>query len=192
MNETKTIAAPVSDRRIVMLGCAATALALATRAKAASRAEINAKGDAAMGRLFEFNPGARDLAHKARGVLIFPRIYKAGFIFGGAGGEGVLHIGGAPVEYFSIGAASFGFQAGVEAYSLAMFFMTRSALDYLRASRGWALGGGPEITVVDQGLAAELNTTNATHPVYAMVFGQQGLMGGLSLSGSKITHIHPD
>jgi lipid-binding SYLF domain-containing protein len=70
--------------------------------------------------------------------------------------------------------------------------MTREALDYLRRSRGWALGGGPEITVIDQGMAAELNTTNASQPVYAMVFAQKGLMGGLSLSGSKITPIHPD
>lgn len=192
MNKTVAWAEPLSDRRIVMLGCAATALALATRAKASSRAEINAKADAAMQRLFKFNPGARALAHEARGVLIFPRIYKAGFIFGGAGGEGVLHVGGAPVAYFSIGAASFGFQAGAEEYSLAMFFMTPSALDYLRQSHGWSLGAGPEITVVDQGMAAELSTTNVSRPVYAMVFGQKGLMGGLSLSGSKISHIHPD
>jgi lipid-binding SYLF domain-containing protein len=191
MDKSLTIAAP--DRRILLLGLtAAAAVSVAPKAKAASRAEINARADEAMGRLFSYNPRARELADRARGVLIFPRIYKAGFIFGGAGGEGVLHVGGRPTAYFSIGAASFGFQAGIQAYSLAMFFMTRSALDYLRTSQGWALGGGPEITVIDQGMAAELNTRNATEPVYAMVFAQKGLMGGLSLSGSKITHIHPD
>ncbi|HEY1561964.1 MAG TPA: YSC84-related protein [Caulobacteraceae bacterium] len=194
MDTNETPASPASDRRLVLIGLtAAAALAsLAGGADAASRGEINANADAAMSHLFEFSPRARDLADHARGVLIFPHIVKAGFIFGGAGGEGVLRIGGRSVAYFSLGAASFGFQAGVKEYSLAMFFMTRSALDFLRNSQGWALGGGPEIVVIDQGMAAGLNTTSLSQPVYAMVFHQRGLEGGISLSGSKITHIHPD
>jgi lipid-binding SYLF domain-containing protein len=183
---------PVADRRIVLLGLGAVALLAAPHAEAASRGEIDANASAAMSRLYEFNPRARELADHARGVLIFPNVVKAGFIVGGAGGEGVLRIDGQSAAYFSLGAASFGFQAGVKEYSLVMFFMTPSALDYLRNSQGWALGAGPEIVVVDQGMAAGLSTTTLSEPVYAMVFHQRGLEGGISLSGSKITHIHPD
>ncbi|HEY1415521.1 MAG TPA: YSC84-related protein [Caulobacteraceae bacterium] len=183
---------PIADRRIVLLGLGAAAASVGTAADAASRAQIDARADAAMSRLYAASPKARELVRRAQGVLVFPHNLKAGFIFGGEGGEGVLRIGGRSTEYFSFVAGSFGFQAGAQEYSLAMFFMTRAALDYLRNSQGWALGGGPEIVVVDQGLAANLDTTNLSQPVYAMFFGQKGLMGGLTLNGSKITHIHPD
>ncbi len=192
MDASQTLSSAAADRRIVLLGLGAVALLAAPHAEAASRGEIDANASAAMSRLYEFNPRARELADHARGVLIFPNIVKAGFIVGGAGGEGVLRIDGQSAAYFSLGAASFGFQAGVKEYSLVMFFMTPSALDYLRNSQGWALGAGPEIVVVDQGMAAGLSTTTLSEPVYAMVFHQRGLEGGISLSGSKITHIHPD
>lgn len=192
MDASQTLSSAAADRRIVLLGLGAVALLAAPHAEAASRGEIDANASAAMSRLYEFNPRARELADHARGVLIFPNIVKAGFIVGGAGGEGVLRIDGQSAAYFSLGAASFGFQAGVKEYNLVMFFMTPSALDYLRNSQGWALGAGPEIVVVDQGMAAGLSTTTLSEPVYAMVFHQRGLEGGISLSGSKITHIHPD
>lgn len=193
MNTTSSLSIPAPDRRVLLLGLtAAAAVSVAPHARAASRAEIDSRADEAMSRLFSYSPRARELVEHARGVLVFPRIIKASFIFGGAGGEGVLHVGGRSVAYFSIGAASFGFQAGAKEYSLAMFFMTPSALDYLRNSEGWALGGGPEIVVIDEGMAAGLSTTTLSQPVYAMVFAQRGLEGGVSLSGSKITHIHPD
>lgn len=192
MDTNEKISPPAADRRLVLLGLSAAALMGAPAAEAASRGEIDANADAAMQHLYAYSPRARELASRARGVLIFPRIIKASFIFGGAGGEGVLRIRGQSAAYFSLGAASFGFQAGAKAYSLAMFFMTRSALDYLRNSQGWALGGGPEIVVIDQGMAAGLSTTTLSQPVYAMVFAQKGLEGGISLAGSKITHIHPD
>lgn len=191
MDTHETSSSPVSDRRIVLLGLSAAAATLASGARAASRGEIDAGADAALSRLYGYSPKARELADHARGVLIFPQIVKAGFIVGGAGGEGVLRVGGRSAAYFSVGAASFGFQAGVKTFSLAMFFMTPSALDYLRNSQGWALGGGPSIVVVDQGMAVGLSTTTLSQPVYAMVFAQKGLEGGISLSGSKITHIHP-
>lgn len=188
----KSETSPVADRRIVLLGLGAAATSVGSAAQAATRGQIDARASEAMSRLYAASSKARELVRRAQGVLIFPRIYKAGFVFGAEGGEGVLRIGGRSTDYFSFVAGSFGLQIGAQAYSLAMFFMTRSALDYLRNSQGWALGGGPTIAVIDQGLAASLDTTNLSEPVLAMIFGQKGLMGGLTLNGSKITHIHPD
>jgi lipid-binding SYLF domain-containing protein len=134
---------------------------------------------------------ARELSARAVGVLVFPKIAKAGFIVGGQGGEGVLFIGGRPAGYFSIAAGSFGLQAGVQTFSYALFFMTPSALDYLRKSKGWAIGSGPSIVVADKGTAKTLNTTTLQKDIYAFPFGQAGLMGGLGLEGTKITPINP-
>ena len=76
-------------------------------------------------------------------------------------------------------------------FGYALFFMTPSALDYLEKSAGWAIGTGPSIVVVDQGMARSLTTTSARSDVYAFVFDQKGLMGGMGIEGSKITHISP-
>ena len=88
-------------------------------------------------------------------------------------------------------AVTFGFQAGVQTFSYALFFITDSALAYLSKSNGWAIGTGPSVVVVDEGFAKTLNTTTLSQDVYAMPFGQKGLMAGLGLEGSKITQIHP-
>jgi lipid-binding SYLF domain-containing protein len=88
-------------------------------------------------------------------------------------------------------AASYGFQAGAKQFGYALFFMTDSALNYLNQSDGWALGTGPSIVVLDQGAASSLSTTSMRSDVYAFVFDQQGLMGGMGLEGSKITQITP-
>jgi lipid-binding SYLF domain-containing protein len=69
--------------------------------------------------------------------------------------------------------------------------MTNSALTYLDKILGWAIGTGPSIVVIDQGAARSLTTTSLRSDVYANVFSQQGLMGGIGLEGSKITKIAP-
>jgi lipid-binding SYLF domain-containing protein len=164
---------------------------LATGARAATASELRASASAALRKLYANNARARELSKRARGVLVFPRILKAGFVFGGQGGEGVLFIGGKAAGYYSIGAASFGFQAGAQVYGYALFFITASALDYLKKSEGFAIGAGPSVVVVKAGAAKDFDTTNLTQDVYAISFNQEGLMGSLSLEGSKITRIHP-
>jgi lipid-binding SYLF domain-containing protein len=69
--------------------------------------------------------------------------------------------------------------------------MTDDALAYLQKSDGWAIGSGPSVMVVDKGAAASLSSMTLTEDVYAVPFGQSGLMAGLGLEGSKITRIHP-
>ncbi len=158
---------------------------------APSARQIDIDAANALNQLFAVQPKARDLAKRAKGVLVFPKIYKGGFLVGGLSGNGVLRVAGRPAGYYNITAASFGLQAGAQAYSFAMFFMTNDALDYLTKSDGWAIGSGPSVVVVDKGMAANLTSTTLTQDVYAIPFGQKGLMAGLGLEGSKITHIHP-
>jgi len=91
--------------------------------------------------------------------------------------------------YYNIAAASFGLQAGIQGFAYAMFFMTDSALNYLANSAGFELGVGPNIVVVDAGMAKTLTTTTGRDDVYAFIFGQKGLMAGIGLQGSKITRV---
>jgi lipid-binding SYLF domain-containing protein len=61
-----------------------------------------------------------------------------------------------------------------------------------KKSKGWEIGVGPSVVVVDEGLASSLTTTTAKDAIYAFFFDQKGLMLGLGLQGSKITKITPD
>src|SRR5258705_13452494 len=104
---------------------------------------------------------------------------KAGYMCGGQIGEGVLLKRGTPAGYYNSVAASYGFQAGIQSFSYALFFMTDDALRRLDASEGFEVGVGPSVVVVDQGVARSLTTTTLASDVYAVIFGQQGLMAGM-------------
>jgi len=158
-------------------------------AQAATAAELRRDATAALKKLYAGTPKAKELADKAKGVLVFPSVVKAGFMVGGLFGDGVLFKDGKAVAYYNTVAGSYGFQAGVQKYGYAMFLMNDAALQYLDKSDGWELGTGPSIVVVDQGAAAGLSTSTARDDVYAFIFDQKGLMGGLGLQGTKITKI---
>ena len=156
---------------------------------AASKAELDRDGARALKNLYANNTAARLLGSKAKAVLVFPSMVKAGFMFGGQMGEGVLLANGRPVGYYNSVAASYGLQAGVQVFGYALFFMNDGALSYLDRSDGWELGVGPSIVVVDAGVGKSLTSTTITQDVYAFIFDQKGLMAGLGIQGSKITRI---
>ena len=114
---------------------------------------------------------------------------KAGFMFGGQIGEGVLRKGGKTVGYYNSVAASYGLQAGIQSFGYALFFMNDGALAQLDATRGFELGVGPSLVIVDEGVARSITSNTITSDVYAFVFSQKGLMAGLGIQGSKITRI---
>jgi lipid-binding SYLF domain-containing protein len=133
--------------------------------------------------------GADELLALSKGVLVMPRVVKGGFIVGGEYGEGALRVGGETVAYYSVAAASFGLQAGAQASKQAILFMTEDALAAFRASKGWEAGLDAEVTVIDQGLAAGLDTTTRAAPVIGIVFGETGLLAGASVEGAKYTKL---
>ena len=158
-------------------------------ATAASGQKIERDARDALEKLYRNNAGARALRAKAKGVLVFPSMLKAGFMFGGQIGEGALFRGGKVAGFYNSVAASYGFQAGAQVFGYALFFMSDSALAYLDKSGGFELGSGPSLVVVDEGAAKSLTSTTITQEVYAFVFDQKGLMGGVGIQGSKITRV---
>lgn len=158
-------------------------------ASGASGKEIDRDVDAALANLYAKNSAARLLRDHAKGVLVFPHILKAGFMFGGQIGEGALRQGSRTTGYYNSVAASYGLQAGMQTFGYALFFMTEDALEYLDKSGGFEIGVGPSIVVVDEGVGKSMTSTTLTHEVYAFIFDQKGLMAGLGIQGSKITKI---
>ena len=142
--------------------------------------------------LVTHNPAAAKVNSHAMAVLVFPDVVKAGFIVGAQGGKGVLFRHVHPSGRYRTVAASNGLQAGAQKYGYAFFFMDQKTLDWVSNTRGWEIGTGPSVVIVDTGMAKSLTTTTLRKGVYAFAFSRKGLMAGLGLQGSKITEIHPN
>src|SRR5258706_6627602 len=156
-------------------------MSLTMTARPARAQAVDRDADAALQKLYGSAPAAKRLAGEAKGILVFPRIVKAGFLVGAQYGEGVLLKDGKPAGHYNIAAGSYGFQAGAQQFAYAMFFMKDSALTHLENSAGFEIGAGPSVVVLDRGKAKTMTTTTARDDGYAFVFGQKALMTGLRL-----------
>ncbi|MFN4354601.1 YSC84-related protein [Parvibaculum sp.] len=168
---------------------AAGSIASANMANAATAEELNQQAEMALESLYATNPVAKEISGEAEAVLVFPNIVKAGLVFGGAYGEGVMKEDGEVVDYYNSVTGSWGLQAGAQSYGYAVFLMNDEAVGHVKETHGWELGVGPTVVVVDEGVAKNLSTSTLRDDAYAFVFDQQGLMAGVSIEGTKITQI---
>jgi lipid-binding SYLF domain-containing protein len=122
-------------------------------------------------------------------VLVFPSVIKVGFVAGGEYGEGALRVGGKSVGYYNTVSGSFGLQAGAQSKAIIFLFMTHDALNSFRHSKGWSVGGEGSVAVLKVGANGSIDTTTATSPVNAIVLTNAGLMGDVSLSGTKVSRL---
>lgn len=159
------------------------------QALAATAQDLDKDAGQALTALYSRNPTAEVVAKKAKAILVFPKIIKAGFVFGGAYGEGVLMKAGQATEYYNTVSATWGLQAGAESYAYVVFLMSDKAVNYLATSNGWELGVGPTVVVVNEGIARNLSTSTLKDDAYAFITDQQGLMASVSIEGTKISHI---
>lgn len=158
-------------------------------AHAASGEELDADGRITLERFFDSVEGARDLANKATGILVFPSVVKAGFGFGGEYGEGVLFVRGEENRYYNTVSASVGFQFGLQARSVIIMFMNRAALDSFRRMRGWKVGVDGSVAIITVGVGGSIDTARITSPIVGFIVDPKGLMYNLTLEGTKISRI---
>ncbi|NDA64259.1 MAG: twin-arginine translocation pathway signal protein [Chitinophagia bacterium] len=156
---------------------------------ASTAEELDRDSSTALHALYKTNALAESLSHKAKGILVFPNIIKAGLVFGGSYGEGELIEGTRVANYYNSVSGSWGLQAGVQSYGYAVFLMNDKAIKYLRESHGWEIGVGPTVVLVNEGVAKNLSSSTLKDDAYAFIFDQQGLMAGVSIEGTKITRI---
>ena len=124
---------------------------------------------------------------RARGLVIFPQVLKAGFIFGGSGGTGVLVVRDEKScnwmnpAFYTIGSGTFGLQIGAQSAEVIMMAMSKKALDSLLSS-SVKLGGDTSIALGPVGAGAKANVT-ADFISFAKA---KGLYAGLNLEGSVV------
>ena len=128
---------------------------------------------------------------KAKGVLVFPSVIKAGIGLGGEYGTGALRINGKTVDYYNTITGSIGFQLGGQVKSVYLLFMQDNALKNFRSSDGWKAGVDGSVALITVGADGSVDTTKTNQPIIAYVLGQKGLMYNLNIEGSKFNKIKP-
>ncbi len=155
----------------------------------AKRSSIDASVDSALSKLDGQVPGSRELAARAKGVLVFPSVVSAGLGIGGSYGQGALRVGGRTDGYYSTTAASVGLLAGADSKAVYILFLTQDALDKFRASRGWTAGADASVTMLKSGASAAMDTQTAQQAVVGYALNNAGLMANLSLDGTKVSKL---
>ena len=168
-------------------GCSTTGTA--TGDPAARRIALNANADAALSNLFTPVQGSQELVRKARGVLVFPSVLEAGFVFGASTGDGVLRKGGRTVSFHRTTSGSWGMQIGAQSTAVFLLFMTDEALARFEASEGWSVGADASVTLVSVGANAQMTSETAQQPVIGFVLSNRGLMAGITLNGTRVTRL---
>jgi lipid-binding SYLF domain-containing protein len=168
---------------------AAVSLLLSSVTLAATKAEIDQRVHATMQQFYQLNPSHRDLVSRAKGVLVFPKITKGGIGVGGQFGEGALRIDGKNVAYYSISSASVGLTLGLAKHKEIILFMTQETLDKFTTSHGWSIGADTGVAVLSKGAGGDYDTQTLQRPILGFVFGEKGVIGDVSLEGSKVNKL---
>jgi lipid-binding SYLF domain-containing protein len=166
--------------------------AAADSAWAKTAKEIDASVNACLERFYKQVKGGKEMAAKAKGMLVMPNVVKAGLIIGGEYGEGALRVGGKTASYYNLASGSIGLQIGGEAKDFVILFMTDDALKQFQASKGWEVGVDGNVALVNIGGGERVDFTKMKDPIIGFVFDVKGLMADISLKGAKFTKIKPD
>ncbi len=173
---------------IVVAGCTTTR-PNAPADQAARRQEIDSGADGTLTRLYATARGSRELAGRAAGILIFPRVLAAGLGVGGEFGDGVLRSGGRPIGYYRLVGGSLGWQIGAHSQAVVLMFLTQDALDRFRKSSGWTVGADATVSVARVGATGEIDSNTVRQSVVGFALTNAGLYAGITLDGSKIRRL---
>ena len=184
-----TAAAALGAAGLGMAGCTTTGPDAAPADPTARRREIDSGADGALTRLYGTAKGAKELASRSEGILIFPRLVSGGFVVGGEYGDGVLRTRGRDTGYYRLVGGSLGWQAGAQSQAVVLMFMTKEALDRFRSSNGWTAGADATVTIATVGATGDIDTNTARQSVVGFALTNVGLFAGLKIDGTKVTRL---
>lgn len=132
------------------------------------------------------------LISKAKAIIVFPTMVKAGFFVGARYGKGFASMRtqdtgewSAPAFLYTAG-GSFGFQFGAEAVDLILLVMTQRGLEGLLSEK-FTLGGDIAVAVGPVGRHAEASADVFMQGEIYSYSRSKGLFGGVSVKGTVIT-----
>jgi lipid-binding SYLF domain-containing protein len=185
-----TAGAAIGASALLGTGCSTTTTGPETTVdRGTRRREIDSGADATLTRLYSGTRGAKELADRAQGILIFPRVLSGGLVVGGEYGDGVLRSGGRAVGYYRVVGGSFGWQIGAQSQAIVLMFLTQEALERFRNSSGWTIGADATVSVARVGATGEIDSNTVRQSIVGFALTNVGLYAGVKLDGSKITRL---
>ena len=154
--------------------------------------EIDAAIDSALERFTNEIQGGATYLTGARGVLVIPKMIKAGVILGMEFGEGALIVDEIKIQYYRAFTTSLGIQFGVGLKDLVILFFDDAAMDEFLYSSGWEVGVDGSVALFTMGAGGSADTITSKDPIVGFVFGHKGLIAGVSLEGTKFSKSWPD
>lgn len=152
-------------------------------------AEIDAKVNAALQRFYEQVPDGKEVAKRAKGLLVLPNVGKGALIVGFEYGRGALRVGGKTVDYYSMASGSLGLQIGGEAKDIIISFNNEDALKRFRAAKGWEAGVDGNVALFTVGGGENTLSAMNENPILAFIFDVKGLIADLSVKGAKFSKL---
>ena len=128
----------------------------------------------------------RDHLKESYGIVIFPQVVRAGFIFGAEGGSGVMVAhddkkGWSDPAFYFMGSGSFGLQIGVQAAEIILMIKSKSGRDALLTG-SFKLGGDVDVALGPVGAGAKVKTGSI------LAFARaKGIFGGISVDGAVVS-----
>ena len=154
---------------------------VATVALGSDESELISSAQATIATFKKTDPKIDKFFGSSVGYAVFPTIGKGGFVVGGAGGDGVLFVGGKPAGKASMGQASVGLQLGGQTFSEIIFFENASTLNDFK-NGNFALAAQASAVALSAGAAA---AANYEHGVAIFTATKTGLMYEASVGGQK-------
>jgi SH3 domain-containing YSC84-like protein 1 len=135
-------------------------------------------------------PEFKNVMARAKGVLVFPSLLKAGFILGAEGGSGILASrradgGWSYPAFYTMGSGSIGLQIGVQDAEVLLALMSEKAMEQVMKSQ-FKLGADASIAVGPKGVGVEAATTGNFGADILSYAKTRGAFGGGSFEGSVI------
>ena len=167
------------------LGVSLSGTALAD-ISAAEAAELDGEAMATLEQFKANTKGAEGVFAAAKGILVCPKITKAGLGIGAEGGQCVLVSGAAEKLYYGSFGVKGGFIAGVQSHSMILALNSDKALaQFTSGDREWELGIDASVAVAKVGAGGEIDTSNLKKDIVSFIYGQKGLMVDASWKGSR-------
>jgi lipid-binding SYLF domain-containing protein len=167
-------------------------MSLTSSVLAKTAAELDHDANEAINKFIADNKGGDAFLVKAKAFLVFPDIKEAGMFFGGKYGEGVLRVQRTTKAYYSIKSASVGMQMGLQKYSMIIAFTSDAALNKFLLDDDWNTDIDGKIAMAEWNSKEELDDIDFDTDMVAFVFDSKGMMGSLTLEGTKFKRIKPD
>lgn len=130
------------------------------------------------------------LLREAEAIAVMPDVVKAGLVFGGRGGKGLMAVRGSDgtwsnPSFITLGGGSFGFQAGVQSADVVLVFRNRRGVDNIVNGK-FTLGADASVAAGPVGRSAQASTDGQLKAEIYSYSRARGLFAGIALDGAVI------